>query len=657
MEDARRLGLLLALATTLFVAAYQAPTSIFFDFGPNDSRYVEGFREDFEADGTSLIHWAGNEARLKLPLLVLRGPVSLQYRFKRHVSAPAEIRVFAADSLVDRFTVSEQDFTVRKAQLNAETLPRKPFEIEFFSASSDPRLLGIALDWLEMSPREGLAWVIPSRGGWLSLLGLVFLFYVFPRAIGFESRSSFAFALAAASTLATWAAAQKFAPLHAALQLGFRPYALAVLAVLFHHVRKRVPASFFSRPEARWAILAAGFCTLARLLTLFHPEFYHPDVRVHAKFVSLIWTEGVSGFLSNYVDNQYRLLLGLEPIGGRWVAFPYPPLFYLVVYPLSRLQLPVDDWIKILPTALLGAEALLVYALCGRLGASARAGAAAALIHGTAAFVSFRLTTAFYASVFGHFLDTLVAAYVVFFFDRMERPLVGAGLAALVTLSLLAYTGSAIVLGFWVPLFAGVAAIRKANRPCALRVLFWSAGGALIAVASFYLQYVPELAPAFAQSGAGPGLQLTPVAAILATFRRLFEILGPFYALAFFLAFGFARKRFTNPLARPLAWSVVLAFVCLNVLNHGLGDVSLFRSTKDDLLMLPLFAAVFGTSYALSRERGTLGSIAGRALLAGWVVWGALAAIRDVGERFNRPDYSPGVAKTRLETEIQSTTP
>ena len=43
-------ALLALLSAGALLLAFQIPGDIFLDFGPNDSRYVRGFREDFEID-------------------------------------------------------------------------------------------------------------------------------------------------------------------------------------------------------------------------------------------------------------------------------------------------------------------------------------------------------------------------------------------------------------------------------------------------------------------------------------------------------------------------------------------------------------------------------------------------------------------------------
>ncbi|MFQ5789798.1 MAG: hypothetical protein ACE5JI_04905, partial [Acidobacteriota bacterium] len=522
-SEARKVGLLLVGSSVLLLAAYQIPSDIFLAFGPNDGPYVGGFREEFEIDEPYLIHWSGRRGRVRLPFLLPRGPFAISFRYKRHTRLPADIRLFVAGQPVDRFLVPQQDFTVRTATVLANPRPWEPLTLDFLADSPDPRPLGLAFDWLRVEPGPGSTPLLPTATALGYLLGVILGLYAFPRLFGFSSGRSLAVALGGAVVLAAMAATHKLAPVHMATTLGLRPHAFALMALVFFHFRRRSEDSAFSRPVARWVLLAFYLGTTVRLLALFHPEFYYPDVRTHSKFVYLIWTQGIGGFFANHIEHQHRHLLGLQLVGDQWMAFPYPPLLYLLIYPLSLLRLPVDDWMKIVPTFLVGLEALVVYAMACRLGLSGRTAAIASWFHTTAALVAFRLTVASYAAVLGHFWDVLVGLYLLFLFRDMDRALIGVGLALLVSGSLLSYAGGVLVLGFFIPAFSIAAWLwrrRGGDAGRAARTLLWSAAGAFFAIALFYLQYIPELMPGW-RDGHLLGIfssrlldfRLTPVAA------------------------------------------------------------------------------------------------------------------------------------------------
>ncbi len=649
------LGLLL-LASVVLLISYQAPGDIFLSFGPNDSSYVSGFREDFEIDEPTFIHWSQKRGRVSLPFVLDEAPIDIVFRYKRHMELPAEIRVFIGSTQVDHFEVPQQDFTVRTISLESNPAPHEPLEIVFLAHSVDPRPLGLALDWLQIRPQGR---VLPTLRPLLFLLGIVAGLYIFARLTGFSGRLSFCMGLGATAVLAVWISFHKLAPLHAANSLGIRFHVAALLVLAFFHIRRGNANSVFSRPEARWAMLAFYVGTSIRLMGLFHSEFYYPDVRTHAKFVSLIWTEGLGGFLSDHIANQHRHLLGLQLVGEKWLAFPYPPLLYLTVYLLSLLQLPVDDWMKLVPACLIGIEGLVVFAMMYRLGASSRAAAAATWFHATAPVIAFRLTVASYAAMFGHFWDTLVALYLIFFFPRMNRFWTGVGLATMVAISLLSYAGSALVLGMFIPTFALVVLIRSGepeDKGRAIRVALWALVGALFAISVFYVQYLPELTPGLLGPTASSGtseplitLDLTPLAALKMAAHRVNLFYGPFFGLLIFLGMPFLKEYLPNRLTFPLLIATLATFFGLNFLRAGLGDTHIFQFTKDDLVILPVAAVVYGCLVDRLANRGRIGKAAAMTLLAGWVSWGSVAMIRDVVARFRRPDYPPIAAEVSSE--------
>lgn len=643
-REAATACLVLAAATVLFLAAFQGPSPLFLDFGPNDGAYVRGFREEFEIDEPTLIHWSLRRGRVELPVRLPRGPVSVRFRYKRHMALPADVRVFFAGRQIDRFEAPQQDFRVRTVTVEENPRPWQPVEITFLSRSPDPRPLGLALDWLEVRPSRGL--VLPTYPSLGYLWGMVLGLYVLPRLMGFSRKAAMALALAGAGALGAAALAHKLWPLHAASTLGLRFHVASALVVFACRGLARRPGSAFAHPAARWALLAFYLGTTLRLVGLFHPDFYYPDVRTHSKFVSVIWTEGLGGFFTRHIENQHRYLLGLQLVDQTWLAFPYPPLLYLGIYPLSLLQLPVDDWMKLVPTVLVGVEALMVYAIGFHLGLGARASAIAASLHATARLVAFRLAVASFPALFGHFWDVVIGLYLVLFFSRMKRIRYGLGLGALVALSLLSYAGSVLVLGIFVPTFAAAVALwRPAQRAEALRAALWSLGGAGLALVVFYLQYIPELLPQGLGRAASAGgahlidVRLTPMAALRMALHRLLLFYGPLFGPLVVLGFPWAGRKIDHSLGRPLAVASCVTFLGLNFLRSGLGETHVFQFSKDALVLLPLAALVLGNLVDVACGKGRWACRLAALLAAVWVGWGVMTLARNVRARFIRPDY------------------
>jgi hypothetical protein len=442
-----------------------------------------------------------------------------------------------------------------------------------------------------------------------------------------------------------------------------------LLLALFHYWRRGKEGSFFQVPLARWAVLVVCAALSIRLFALFHPDFYYPDVRTHSKFVSLIWTEGLSDFLTNHIENQHRHLLGLQFVSGRWVAFPYPPLLYLTIYPLSLLQLPVEDWMKLLPAALLSVEALALFAIGGKLGLGPRASFLAVLLHASARVLAFRLAVASYAALFGHFWDMLAVLYIVFFFERLHRPLYGAGLGLLVAISILSYAGSVLTLGLFVPLLGIAILLTRTGRPStAVASTLWPLAGALASAWLFYLSYVPELLGTSAASGgasesAGGGIsalvdsRLTPGAALSMAFYRLRLFYGPFSfaGAALLLRFLWLRGRGARQLALPLTLAASATYLGMNFLRAGLGSTHIFQFSKDDLAILPVFTLLLGSFAGALWGKGRGARAVALALVLGWMGWGLWSLSRDVEGRFRRPDYPPSPGSGGQVQEAKTT--
>ena len=170
LAELRALALLLSASLAGILLGYQIPGSLFVDFGPNDTGYARGFREDFEIDEPTLFRWTTNASRVDLPFH-LRGPYDVTLRFKRHIEAPSEIRIFLSGEPVATFVVPQQDFTLRSFRSGSEAF--RPFGLRVLSHSSDPRALGLALDWMEVRPARRFGALVPGFAPLAALLSWV----------------------------------------------------------------------------------------------------------------------------------------------------------------------------------------------------------------------------------------------------------------------------------------------------------------------------------------------------------------------------------------------------------------------------------------------------------------------------------------------------
>jgi hypothetical protein len=272
------------------------------------------------------------------------------------------------------------------------------------------------------------------------------------------------------------------------------------------------------------------------------------------------------------------------------------------------------------------------------------------------------LTVASYAASFGHFWDTLVAFYLLFFFQKMNRAWVGLGLALLVMTSMLSYAGSTLVLGLFIPSFSAAILMRRRDAEDSARVvrtMLWSLAGALTAIALFYVQYIPELLPGWVEaetvSGSPEALiepRFTPLAALAMAVHRLNLFYGPLFGLLVFAALPWVRKRFSHRVAFPLVFGTLFAFLGLNFLRSGLGETHIFQFTKDDLVLLPLAAIVLGALVDTLASRGSWARITALVLLVVWVGWGCYSLAIDVQARFVRLGYPPPTVEPSPNSQV-----
>ena len=642
-KEVYRLLSILALSSLAIYAAYQVPGDIFLDFGPNDHEYVQGFREDFEIDEPTIFHWSSDRATVSLPFHI-NGSFDVTLRYKRHISSPAEVLWFNRDELLDKSNVPQQDFELKNFHSKNQTSEALKFHL--LSNSNDPRPLGIALDWMQIRPSNQLFAVRPTNSALLALTMWVVAFYLVPRSLGLGFLTAAITSICATLMIVGMAVSHKLWPVHAATTLGFGPLAFAFILVFFLLIKQRSNKPVFTSPEYRWIplIILAGFSI--RLFALFHPDFYYPDIRTHSKFVYLLWNDGLFEYFSNYIEKQHNHLLGLQLIGEKWVAFPYPPLLYLVIYPLSLISMPVENWMKIVPTAIVSLEGLLLFITARKLNINPRITVIAVILHSTARVLAFRLSVASYAAILGHFCDFITISYLLYFFDRLHRFSYLLGLSCLVAIALLSYAGSALVLGFFIPVFCIVFGLQNYHQEKTMQRLICVAGsslfGALAALFIFYWQYIPEIiTSAHSTSTLNDLIEIsfTPLNALTMGMNRLYQ----FYGLFGFIALSslyFLRRQHDNPFVFSLCTSSVITYLGMNFLRAGLGNTHIFQFSKDDLVLLPVIVLSLAT-LANRWQNWKISQFCTIILITTWVVWGNMSLARDIQKRFIRPDYIP----------------
>ena len=629
---------------------------VVFDAGPNDDEYIVGFREDWEIEPRSRtrFHWTRPQAAVRLPLHLMGNGHVLRLRARRHLTEPALVSLTAEGREVGRFSLQAQRGSAY--QVFEFPLPdlagRHTFELGLRSSSASPRPLGIALDWIEIIPR--------GAGARLRLPGAVRL------RLGAVGGGAFLIVLLAGGSLrlalfhavallgaAVAGAARDPLALERILREGSGPYlATGVLALVLVRVpRLRAALRIDGRRTAALLLVLVSVATVVRLVILLHPRFYYPDVRVHAVLARELAKLGVQAFLENYTALQYRYSLGLQFEHGHWYAFPYPPAFYFLCYPLLRLA----HWrpeiaVAVVPAIVNSLEVFLIFGLGRRLTLGVGGALAAAAMHPLLPIFVTRLALAYFPAIVGHAVDMMVLLYLVSRATRLGQPRVAGALGLLVALALLTYTQSVLNLGLLLPLFLASGAILERGREARLRQAGLAAAGILgvILALSFYGRYIPIFAgmrqgvtmpeervllERMARSSqadqepeapddpfAGPGLN--PVRGLKKAVWRLYLFYDVFGLAVLAGLYLLLRKAQPGPVWRLIAcWAAT--YLLLNLASGGLPGPNLVRYNKDVLALAPLACVALGAlAAAWPRRLRLLGVL----LLLGFLGFGAARA-------------------------------
>jgi hypothetical protein len=181
---------------------------------------------------------------------------------------------------------------------------------------------------------------------------------------------------------------------------------------------------------------------------------------------------------------------------GHWYAFPYPPVFYVLCWPLGLLGFRAEVAVSLVAAGVNSLETLIVFGIARRLeraeGPSLGAAAAVPILP---LFLA-RLSLAYFPAIVGHAVDALVILYLVAHLEGLGRRRVVVTLGALLAGALLTYTQSLLNFAVLLPLFLALQLAFDRSPEGRRRQLGLAAAGALgatLSLALFYGRYVPIL--------------------------------------------------------------------------------------------------------------------------------------------------------------------
>jgi hypothetical protein len=373
MKSILRAALIVAAITLGMVAlAYQVRSRVMLDVGGMfDAPFVTQFH-DAENDGTQTYRWTRGNARVVFAALGFDAPLDLRVRLNgwrpdrtAHLTLNANDTQIANLDTVGDWHVYSFDLSSRapfdtgdlSLTLASDTFVPKDETPE----SQDPRALGVAVDWVEISPARSASaigsadfWLDPARPllpPLLPTLAWTFslaLFYATLRGIGLSAR---VVNIGAAVLILALAVGLAFARIFVA------PFVYAVialvpfLAALGFLARRLVPRVFAKlgvrlEPAARVYLLAIFLAVLAfKLGGMFYPQFIASDITFHAHRLEFVGA-GNLFFTSELPDAARRVV-------------PYPPALYVFLAPFAAFPLDYEALIGIV-SALLDASGVFV---------------------------------------------------------------------------------------------------------------------------------------------------------------------------------------------------------------------------------------------------------------------------------------------------------
>jgi hypothetical protein len=616
-----------ALALPFLAAPLTRPVVV--NLGPNDQDYVRGFREDWERDGKTRFRWTTLASSLRFPVALEGSGHVARLRVRRHFIEPATVTASIDGQVFGRFDIAADPATpYRILELPLpELTAQRPLSIELHATSANPRPLGMAVDWVEVVPARGSAVQLPAsmRLALITLAAATFLALLFAGA-----RASWCAAGGIACALAgTLGLTLDVVAFERVLREGWAAYvATAIVATAVMRWPRARRAIGVTSPAIAAVLVALVLTALAvRLAMLLHPGFYYPDVRVHALFAWQLARRGLVEFLRDFTANQYRYSLGLQFESGHWYAFPYPPAFYLMTWPLTAwARFRPEVAVSLVAAVANSLEVLTVFAVARRLRRSVLTSAAAAACVPLLPIFIVRLSLAYFPALVGHALDALVLWYLLARMRDFDRPRVVIAFGALLAAALLTYTQAVLNFAVVIPAFLLVEWIARRSWRPVVGIAAASALGVVLSLAMFYGRYVPivvdmargvpmpeeqilvekqereratRAAAAVEEQAertpddpyAGPGID--PVRGIKKAAWRMYVFYG-FFAIVVVAGVALLAAQLEGT-ERRFAITWASTYLILNLLSGGLPGPNLVRYNKDHEIVAPVFCVALAT--------------------------------------------------------------
>lgn len=514
----RPLWLALIVGLLAIALAYQRP--IFADVGPElDQLYTAGFHDPERSDRANF-RWTTNSSALVFsgvgkPLSPM--PVSLQLSGGPRPD-PVEVAV-----LVNGHTVTPLSVTPGSASYSVMVDPawidpsgdlRIQLSAPTFRASGDKRDLGIIVDFARIEIPTGTT--LPSLTQLLLLSLCALLLYLMLRGTWLAPLPSGLITLLFLLGCAGVVAIQRLLLTTYTAQLAIA-LALALLVGILGEAGTRLLTRAAgwrgerALPEWAWAGLRALLMATVALKVggLLHPHSFIIDAPFHFRYITFM-AEG-KPWEEYFGENLALSVMPKEEWGSARAFIPYSPFFYVVAAPLAWLPVPLSFSVPVASGLFETLRVALVFMVGLALGRAfhmanaARAALAAATVYAITPSTFLLQQWGNWPTQTSLWLLALWTAITCLFWGRITSPLVWIASTLILTLTMLAYTVTAVYTGIFVGLLVvlGWLFARNERRRWAALALALIAATAL-ALLIYYGQYlgrmIGETLPTFGQA-------------------------------------------------------------------------------------------------------------------------------------------------------------
>jgi hypothetical protein len=512
---------LLTVAAVLAIGlVYQIGSSVGVQIGGGyDEPYVRSFHDREAKDGVSY-RYATDRSRVLLPGAGARNSTLVIDAGRRPDGVAQPVQVIVNGIALGQFTpgagIAEYRFP-----LPANYYSYGDLTVDLIST---PQLVeGKGNNQVPYGPQIAGVHAVAEGGGlvkpplWTLVAWLVIgpMVYFLIRRLGLRPPVAAGVALALLAVGAAAVAAQRLDFAIFAPRLAF----LLIVAYLLLIVSDLTVPRLFARGGVaieertwRWLQLIALFPLALKLGGAAYPQLVVIDEPWHNQRFEQVLT-------GRFMEIYRPTAGGISELPGQWGMqgqIPYPPFLYVFGLPFYLWPLGKEISFNLWSVLLDCTRPLLVFFLARRLGASVRASLIGAVVMGMTACTFLLHSWGNWPTTVSQWCALLFIVLLVARFDDLRRPWVFAGLLALLTVTMLLYTVTAVFIGMLLVIFIGALLWRggAAARRQLLPLSGLLVGASLLAFFAYYVQFVgpilTQTLPSFGSSlGEGESLGIT----------------------------------------------------------------------------------------------------------------------------------------------------